>query len=206
METNQFLELQFEHIHKSPASWLVMAHHLKWCADRVCWFNVEYRAYRLTEDEHMSLGFVIPTYRMLLGLSFENLLKGIVIAQGKSVAEGGKLKKEFKTHDTQSLLSEINWSKFSLSTQERELLCELKHYVVWQGRYPIPTKKEEYRISFHESTAYRIEQELWTRISEYLQDIGWCLKANGTSGSISTRSYGFAYRTRFYSSLNSEPA
>ena len=75
--------------------------------------------------------------------------------------ENGELGKTFATHNIGHLLSQINDSQFKLTFEEKKILIELEEYVVWQGRYPVPKKKEQYRFSTHGTREHSIEQELW---------------------------------------------
>ncbi|MBI5021419.1 MAG: hypothetical protein HZB59_08290 [Ignavibacteriales bacterium] len=72
---------------------------------------------------------------LLVGYAIENYAKAISVIHHPRVTENGKLKR-LKRHDLLGLISEIN---FSLSSDEKELLERLEQFVLWAGRYPIPT-------------------------------------------------------------------
>ncbi len=61
---------------ESPGSWLVNALWLKRAAEEIDYWNTA----DINSPEG-NFGFMIHVYKLLLGLSFENLLKGIVVAQ-----------------------------------------------------------------------------------------------------------------------------
>jgi hypothetical protein len=73
----QYLSNTFDHAKDSPTPWLMQAKHLKKAADKICWIDSEHQPVKNSDVD-----FLFPIYRMLLGLSFENLLKGIIIAEG----------------------------------------------------------------------------------------------------------------------------
>lgn len=169
----------FYHALENPAAWLAAADSLKWAADHLCWLDPKYRPI----DEHplrMELTFSIPMYRLLLGLSFENILKGLLIALGVEVIEGEKLKNTFATHSIPKLLGQLPPETLSLCEDEHHILEELQRNVEWQGRYPVPKKWNDYKMPGHGSDEYCIEQTLWTKFFNKLLEVGWNLKADGS--------------------------
>ena len=67
---------------------------------------------------------------MLMGLSFELLLKSIHIQDGKQ-PKG--------THDLNELLQGLG----ALTKKERQILTVLSGYITWEGRYPVPKPKNK---------------------------------------------------------------
>jgi len=110
-----------------------------------------------------------------MGLSFENLLKGILIAQGTPATKAGRLKKEFLTHDLCKLIVKVEKPPLVFSAGERDLLSEIGRFVVWQGRYPIPLGGPGYSgmFIFNDPDQHLMERELWNRLRDYLATIGW---------------------------------
>jgi len=162
-----FRDRQFSIAISNPSAWLFEAGHLKKAADRICWLD---QGHQEIEDPDFDFSFLYPIYRMLIGFSFENLLKGILLAQDAIFMENGEIGKTFTTHNIGHLLSQINDSQFKLTSEEKKILIELEKYVVWQGRYPVPKKKERYKLSVHSTPEHLIEQELWKKINDYLID------------------------------------
>jgi hypothetical protein len=150
---------QFEAYAKNPENWYNKSKELQLCANFI--FGEAEKALNvilssipevifqerfLTPQEEqakleMKLGSL---YFQLSGSSIENLLKGIFIAKyPEEVIEEGQLSRKITTHNLTALLKSAeltnpfqdkNW------TWSKELPNKLTRYIVWQGRYPVPTK------------------------------------------------------------------
>lgn len=105
--------------------------------------------------------FMHPVFKMLIGLSFENLLKGIIVANRGSAGAPGTVDKDITTHKMGDLLSS---SGVPLSPEEVKLLTDLEPYVVWAGRYPFPKKPEELFEMASSSTERELMLGLWGRL------------------------------------------
>jgi hypothetical protein len=77
-------------------------------------------------NENDSDGFLDSVTRMLMGMSFEALFKGLTVAQGLEYK---------KTHD---LLKLANDACVEVSDEEQKILSILTQYTIWDGRYPTP--------------------------------------------------------------------
>ena len=163
----------FEFKMNSPESWLYTAWQLKRAAEEIDTLNLQGRGFsnRTAKGRDAELFLLIPVYRFLMGQSFENLIKGIIIAHGTPAGIKGKL--ELKSHNIDMLLKKIDYTKCSLKREEEEILKEQQQFVEWAGRYPISTKVEDYTIILaYSSEKNRKELELWKRLSEYLKGFG----------------------------------
>ena len=75
---------------------------------------------------------------LLYGLALENLLKGLLVAQGTDATTTGKLNATLKTHDVLRL-----WRLAGLSLDEpAEDLLKRLHYSIEVGKYPVGTKPD----------------------------------------------------------------
>jgi|GEM_PF-1535684 len=169
----------FDHYSKDPAKWLSQADKLKWAADRVCWLDEngnEIEAY----PDRMHLAFTIGTYRMLLGLAFEYLLKGIAIAQDRVIVKGDRLDSFIATHSLAKLIKLVDVSDAALTKEEIDMLEGLQPYIEWCGRYPIPKRASEFQLSEHGNYEHRLEREAYRKLFEYLGSIGWIRQADGS--------------------------
>jgi hypothetical protein len=147
----------------SPGSWLLAASALKESA--------------IVLYPNPQSYFHFPVAKMLMGLSFENLLKGIILAHTPGlVAEDGKLDKSLAQHDLKAL---ANDSKAAFSSEELEELADLTFYVQWAGRYPGPKRLSEMITKSDSSTGFEIREILWTRLHLELKNIGWIQKLGG---------------------------
>lgn len=162
---------------QSPGSWLMCALWLKRAAEEIDYWK------HLTADINSPEGdfpFMFPVYKLLLGLSFENLLKGIVVAQRGSGSSVGKVEKDLTTHHMEDLLDLADLSSVSISDDEKSLLIDLEQYVVWAGRYPLPKRSEDLFAQMDSSDHYRSRLALWDRIFSYLKSIGYITKMDGS--------------------------
>lgn len=74
------------------------------------------------------------TYKMLMGMSFEALLKGLLIeSQQVSISD-------LATHDLVELAKSLG---LSLSKDENKVLTVLTDYVLWAGKYPMPKNAKQ---------------------------------------------------------------
>lgn len=135
-----------------PSSWEEYARSLKYAAD------VIYGKYKTGLDESMLMGgrmnvpFEEPyerdlrlksTYYLLMGLSIENLVKGIVIIRHPEYLKNNtELNKErLGTHNTNWLLKSNSIYGF---TDYAEILNALSQCVIWASKYPVPFKREKF--------------------------------------------------------------
>ena len=154
-------EIFFDATTEGPDSWLLEAMQLKVAAERIDWlFNP------VTETEQ-SLS-LMPIYRYLLGLSFENLIKGILHAQGHKVIENGKFTTLFSKHDLKFLASKIFLSKINITENEKKTLNNLTPYIIWAGRHPLPKHKNDIIAKDHGRAEHQHELELWEKLAECL--------------------------------------
>lgn len=180
----------FDSVAHSPAAWLFGAYRLRNAAAAVDWLNEEnidkvdgHDSTRLVPWRHNpDLMSSFPIYRLLMGLSFEHLLKGILVTQGEQAVTNGKLDRAFKTHKLCDLLDKVNKQHLSFSKQERELLKEITRFVEWQGRYPIPVKSADYVAGFllNNPDEHKVEHQFWDRLRDHLALVGWKQLADGT--------------------------
>jgi hypothetical protein len=132
----------WEHLARSPVTWLVSAEDLKACAELVGERFVSSFTRRLPPGavEHtegvqpISFG---PILQMLAGYSIEALVKGICIAREPNAVVGGKLPGWLTTHDVEGLLRRAH---VQLTDVEQSFVRRLHTSVLWSGRYPIPKK------------------------------------------------------------------
>ena len=163
----------FDAATESPGSWLLEAMALKVAAERVDWLFKP-----VTEEEQTAS--LMTIYRFLMGLSFENLLKGILHTQGHKVTENGRFTKLFSKHDLVYLISKVDPSRLSITKEETDILADLTPYVIWAGRYPFPKHQSDIIALLHGSGEHRRELELWEKLKEHLANTSWIMK--GTPG------------------------
>lgn len=75
---------------------------------------------------------------LLMGLSLESLIKGLLIQNDESLVEDGKLDNKLKTHTLTSLFENAG---IEITEQDQiDFLKRLTANVVWISKYAIPTK------------------------------------------------------------------
>jgi len=100
------------------------------------WFSKSdelfYSAKLLWDDmEKTGLLFIRDIYLMLIGMSFETLIKAYYIC----------LNKEYEvTHNLNKLFKNIG---VYLKDEEEEILNILTNTIIWEGKYPSPKKKNK---------------------------------------------------------------
>ncbi|MFZ1720592.1 MAG: hypothetical protein WAU28_04585 [Candidatus Moraniibacteriota bacterium] len=170
----------------SPGSWLLLAMELKMAADKL-------DILKLPLKDHRTADAYPRAYRLLMGLSFENLIKGIIILNKingtkKPITEGDI--NDLMNHELEILAKKIPQSgSITLLAEDFIILEEFTPYIVWAGRYPLQkgygfpvivgNEKEEYKIS----NKYGKSLILWEKMAEYLRKESWIIKGEGKSRS-----------------------
>jgi len=115
-----------------------------------------------------------------MGLSFEDLFKGIRVAEGApGTTAKGELSGELKGHNLVSLARKLR--TITCSENEMKILGQIQRFVVWQGRYPLPTNAEEHASSYalDDPAEHRMEHALWRRLRDHLATRGWHQDSEG---------------------------
>ncbi len=105
-------------------------------------------------DIHVDLGLSDISY-FLLGLAFENLIKGIYQKETGDYPE--------LTHKTTDLVEKIDTR---LTPTEAEYLATLSDIVFWRGRYPLPKHKKHFDLLPIETGGWKFPAELSTKDRE----------------------------------------
>jgi hypothetical protein len=114
------------------------------------------------------------SYMMLVGCSFENLLKAIavrrqLIAPGPRFSLDRAVRPNRGGHGLTDLAVRL---RLQLSDDEADYLRRLEEYVIWAGRYPVSMKPEDYERSHLErqltfkTTDPELSRLLFERLSE----------------------------------------
>lgn len=154
---------------ESPGSWLITAMSLRAAAARLDWLAAPVR------DDESSVSFM-REYRMLLGLSFENLLKGIICLVRLETGQRPTLPRECLHHSLATLAARPEVGGMDLSPQEIALLDSMTPFIEWSGKYPLPKKLEGYTGSGHGNHEHDAELDLWERLAALLADRSWVMK------------------------------
>jgi len=139
-------EKKYELIGKDALLWLEKAQGLKYCA-------------LILKDQLLASIDIPPNQRrvetnalfdstlLLLGLAFENLIKGVYIAQNSNLVDKKRLNRSLWQADNGHAIAEFAKSLIPLGPDEEDLLQRLQESIVWASRFPIPTKSSRYHNS-----------------------------------------------------------
>jgi hypothetical protein len=81
-----------------------------------------------------------PNYlpaQLLYAFAFENVFKGMMVANDPALANETKLNGELKSHELDRLAAKAS---FALSAEEQLLLRILSEIAIWAGRYPVASR------------------------------------------------------------------
>ncbi len=136
---NKLFRWTYESAAVDPRQWLNYARSLKSAADLLSpTFQKELDAPYSPPKKNNFKTSIGQIYLMMVGFSVENYLKGIYITEDSNVIKDDRLIK-LNRHGLLQLMSEL---KFKLTKKEIDLVERLEEFVLWAGRYPIPTKFE----------------------------------------------------------------
>lgn len=148
-EIEEYWKKQYIRIAEWPMSWNEKANSLKLASDLLyAEYKKEIKPYnegKEPSDYMFIVNGLITVYMMLTGYAFECLLKGIYSNYGSIIDDSGNLNKWWKAHGhcLSAIVEKINdlakHEIIKLSEKEYFLLKRLYEFIVWAGRYPIPT-------------------------------------------------------------------
>ena len=159
----------FETGQECPGSWLIQAMSLKVAADRLYWGD------NPVKDDEATVSLVGP-YKMLIGLAFENLLKGIILLNKLDKTGISGLPKECFHHNINDLFEFLGDFEHSLDDEEKTHLINLSPFIEWAGRYHLPKKEKDIVPVQHSNIERKLELSAWEKLSSYIIKNGWVMK------------------------------
>ena len=137
----------FELFGQSPLAWLEQADCLRMSAELILKKFMEIHPLpQVLPGVRVQMLAFMDSYMLLMGLSFENLIKGVDISKTPNLSTKDRMKK-WRVHRGGHGISTLIKDVDSVSSDEEKLLKRLEEYVCWAGRYPIPTNANQYRQS-----------------------------------------------------------
>jgi hypothetical protein len=134
---NKLFRMTYESAASDPRQWLSYARSLQFTADLLKpIFEKEHQTPRPRNQKNYFPISVSQIYLMIVGFAVENYLKGIYVISFPEVIKDDKLIK-LNRHDLLQLMREL---KFEVLKEEFDLIERLEEFVLWAGRYPIPSK------------------------------------------------------------------
>jgi hypothetical protein len=174
IDFEKFRAFSFERSTNNPSEWYEKAVLFKRVAEEIDIFDLIDRLYKkqIRNDKERELLGCAAIYKFLIGISFENLLKAIIIAHGNAAGNRKVLHSTFAQHKISKLIPQIDSSKLRFNEDEIGTLLELEKYVVWAGRYPVPKKYKDYDMSVNnfDNTRQQKEAALWERLYRHLEE------------------------------------
>lgn len=171
MSTNSdFRERYYLAALESPGSWLIRGIELKSAAERLDWLQLPAR-----DDER---GFThFHQYSMLLAMSFEALLKGIITRARIKENVEPVLERQHFVHDLRALAQTPECDNLGFTEAELDALGWLSPFIEWGGRYPMPRRPSQMEVGFGISDAeYELQKSLWERVYYSLKEDAWVMK------------------------------
>ena len=159
---------------ESPGSWLLQALRLHAAAERLDWEKFPIR------DDEPTTSFVAE-YQMLLGLAFENVLKGFISLIRLETGETPPLPRECHIHKLETLAERIECQELALTDDEIKSLARLSPYIEWAGRYPTPKKFSEVIAIVSGNQEREATRKLWERLVSLLYERAWVMKGGPAS-------------------------
>lgn len=159
---------------ESPGGWLFQALSLQAAAARLDWKEAPAR------DEELTVSFQ-SEYQMLLGLAFENLLKGFILLVRLEKGESPSLPAECHMHKLEKLAQRSECAGLVLSVEDVQLLSRLSPCIEWAGRYPLPKKAKDMHYAGVSNYERDAELRLWQRLVPLLQERAWVMKGGPAS-------------------------
>lgn len=159
----------FQAAQESPGSWLLQALRLRAAADRIDETSIPVR-----DDE--PLVTFLAEYHLLLGLAFENLLKGYIALVRLESGMSPSLPKDCYVHTLETLAVRPECSTLQLTAEEIGALARLSPYIEWAGRYPLPKRSNNIVPIYSGSREREVEQALWSRLVPLLHERAWVMK------------------------------
>jgi len=174
----------YAEIARSGYHWKLHAEAFRFAAEKL-YEHMPFDEYGTREDVRTHC---VLTYQFLIGLSLEDLLKGLIIkvqpelvidklhkSERRRSLHTYTLDKCLQTHDLATLASMVKRNthyNLAFSREERRLLRRLSNIIKWQGRYPVALTSEKQTSLYFKPAGDRLTFEgLWERLSAALDEI-----------------------------------
>jgi hypothetical protein len=174
---------EYAEIARSRHHWELHAAAFRFSAEKL-YEHMPFDEYSASEDVRTHC---VLMYQFLIGLSLEDLLKGLIISAQPDLVIDKLSKPEsdslhtytldarLQTHDLSALVGMILRSKrynLAFSREERELLRRLSSVIKWHGRYPVALTSEKQSSLYFRPVGDKVTFEaLWRRVSAALEDV-----------------------------------
>jgi len=112
------------------------------------------------------------SYYLLIGHSFENLIKGLSIENNRSAKSLDEIYKKWKYNSGHEISKIAQDNLSNLTEEEFKMLEKLETYIIWAGRYNLPRNADKYvneqsRL-FFDSKDFKTINVLYDKIRDIL--------------------------------------
>ena len=148
---------QYRLLGQESLMWLEKAQGLRYCAEILNAHLMEDLVNAPPASRRIETNGVVSSALLLLGLAFENLIKGVDVARDPSLVNLDRLDLRLWRHeDGGHGIRNFAKSLVTLDTDEEELLDRLQESIFWAGRFPIPLKSGRYYESRNPVNKHRL--------------------------------------------------
>ena len=160
---------------ESPGAWLMKAMSLHAAAMRLDPVDAPVQANEGTTS-------LASEHSMMLGMSFELLLKAIIMINRLNAGAKEPLPKNLQVgHDLARLAAHPDCASAAVSTSEIAILEHLSPFIPWGGRYPYPKREADYEPLAWLSRNRPLQMDFWTRLAEIVKEKGWVMKGGSSA-------------------------
>ena len=175
MQTRAESDETYRLLGQESLQWLEKAQGLRYCAVILKTHLLEIIDSPPASRRVETLGVVNSTL-LLLGFAFENLIKGVKIAQNPNLVDRDRFDiKPWRKADAGHGITTLAKSLVTLTSDEEELLNRLQESILWAGRFPIPLTSGRYHdshspVNKHQfsTTDFEVAERLFERLEKEL--------------------------------------
>ncbi|MEI7526417.1 MAG: hypothetical protein WCJ95_18865 [Mariniphaga sp.] len=95
-----------------------------------------------SDEENEQFVSLWQSYFLLMGLAFENILKGLIISIEPDLENENEYEKKYNFSFKHNLEAMFEKNFRSLTIPEKELIDRLQSYLIWMSKYPVPKKSK----------------------------------------------------------------
>jgi hypothetical protein len=171
IEGNEYYEM----ISRDPVSWLDISEKLKFSSEVI--HEKLLGLIKIYKDDHNynDEGNIVAlwySYYLLIGYSFENLIKGLSVENNSTIDDFDDIIKKWNYNSGHGITRIAQDNISDLTQNEISLLQKLETYIVWAGKYNLPKNVNKYNVErsrhFYNSKDYDTITALYDKIRNIL--------------------------------------
>ncbi len=167
----------YEMVSRDPFAWLVISERLKYSSEVIHEKLIE--LFKKYKDDHNyndeeNIVALWYSYYLLIGYSFENLIKGLSVENNSDTKDFDDIIKKWNYNSGHGITRIAQDNITDLTQNEISLLQKLETYIVWAGKYNLPKNVNKYNNErsrhFYNSKDYDTITALYDKIRNILLD------------------------------------